>query len=157
MATNNVLVKNLEGVETLGSTSCICSDKTGTLTQNDMTVDACCVDGVRFQSRCGSKSEDPKMKQSGSFEKLLRCATLCNNVKWDAASKYKKVRNPKYKRNRSGSETSSEPPFISDKNQPLPFMVEIEQKVDKAGTWCSSAKRENSQYFLSFSFLLCSK
>jgi magnesium-transporting ATPase (P-type) len=44
LAVKMVLVKNLESVETLGSTTCICSDKTGTLTQNRMTVSSVFID-----------------------------------------------------------------------------------------------------------------
>jgi len=84
MASKNCMVKNLEAVETLGSTSTICSDKTGTLTQNRMTVSHVWFDERIFES---DTSEDQIGKSSlykseATWKTLLRCATLCNRAEF---------------------------------------------------------------------------
>ena len=83
MASKNCLVKNLEAVETLGSTSTICSDKTGTLTQNRMTVAHMWFDDNIFEA---DTSEDQSgtsyYKQAAGWKELERCACLCNRAEF---------------------------------------------------------------------------
>ncbi len=73
MAKENAIIKKLHSVESLGCVSVICSDKTGTLTQNKMTVKHLYVDG---------KSVDAEnVKVESKIEMgLLRAAVLCSNA-----------------------------------------------------------------------------
>jgi P-type Ca2+ transporter type 2C len=90
LAQKGVLVKRLSVVETLGLTSVICTDKSGTLTQNQMTVRRLWVAGTRLevsgvgydpQGSIAPPDHSKKKVNPADLQELCKAAMLCNNAR----------------------------------------------------------------------------
>ncbi|KAK8877997.1 Sarcoplasmic/endoplasmic reticulum calcium ATPase 2 [Tritrichomonas musculus] len=140
MAKEKAIVTQLPAVETLGCTSVICSDKTGTLTTNNMTVRACLivsgedvpvydVEGNSYNPQGNIKSAGNKVSDLQShpaFQKSAMVATLCNDAKllYDAEEK---------RYNRAGEPTEAALKVYAEKIG-LPDKSEDEKRLAKKPT-----------------------
>jgi len=87
MAARHAVVRHLPAVETLGSTTIICSDKTGTLTRNEMTVQVAWLEGHEYRFSGIGYAPEGEIEHDGvrlttfspGLQELLSIAVLCND------------------------------------------------------------------------------
>jgi Ca2+-transporting ATPase len=133
MVKRNALIRKLPSVETLGVVNVICSDKTGTLTHNQMTVTKIWANNkVHGLTGSGYSKEgefilDNKIADVKPLETILRCGVLCNDAKLET-----------YKNHKAISSESKTQSVLNEKNEKIevigdPTEAALIVSAEKAG------------------------
>lgn len=91
LAERNVLVKDLQAVETLGSITVLATDKTGTLTQNKMTVVSVWINNAVHEAQPDKPEQQFVDPATANFAALLQVASLCGKSKFNPLDKEKPI------------------------------------------------------------------
>ena len=83
LSQKNVIIKKLEAVQTLGETNIVCTDKTGTLTEDKMSVHKLVMHGhiLDYKNLENTKSTLKNQEVNNVVNKIVEVAVLCNNIK----------------------------------------------------------------------------
>ncbi|MFW9830069.1 MAG: cation-translocating P-type ATPase, partial [Candidatus Thorarchaeota archaeon] len=134
MAESGVIIKNLSAIESLGRVSVICSDKTGTITRNEMTVEKFwinnkefCVTGSGYEAD-GAIIDNGKavnLKEDKTFKKFIESSVLNNNARLiyeDVKVKLKDVKEVAVRR-ALGSSTEASLLTLAEKAGYIPYDI----------------------------------
>ena len=153
MAQNGVIVKNLAAIESLGRVSVICSDKTGTITRNEMTVEYFMINDHDY-SVTGSgydadgiilneKGEQVELKSDQTFQKFIDSSVLNNNAQLIYEDVPVKLKDTKYMavRKSLGSPTESALLVLAEKADLLPYDIKANYEKRQEFSFNSEMKR----------------
>lgn len=169
MAKNGVIVKNLAAIESLGRVSVICSDKTGTITRNEMTVEYFWINNHEYYvSGSGydaegkilnEKKEEPNISSDETFQKFIDSCVLNNNAELIYEDVRVRLKSVKYIaiRKALGSPTESALLVLAEKAGFLPYDVKAKYEKKREFPFNSEIKRmtticqeksDNSSYYI---------
>ncbi|NHJ20161.1 MAG: cation-transporting P-type ATPase [Candidatus Lokiarchaeota archaeon] len=170
MAQSGVIIKNLSAIESLGRVSVICSDKTGTITKNEMTVEMFWINNKEYhvsgsgydpEGMIQENGKATELKENPTFIKFIESSVLNNTAK--LVYEDVKVRLKESKelavRKALGSPTEASLLVLAEKAGFLPYDLKKQYTLSKEFSFNSDLKRmttvcklnENDSEFLAFS------
>ena len=159
MAQSGVIIKNLSAIESLGRVSVICSDKTGTITKNEMTVEKFWINNEEFEvTGSGYDSEGEILKEGNpvnlkenlTFKKFIDSMVLNNNSRLVFEDVKVRISSKKEMavRRALGSPTEAALLVLSEKAGYIPYDLRRKYRLLNEYSFSSELKRMSSIYIL---------